>query len=154
MSRTALIGIVLGATIALLNIGCEKSPAPGGQVQGKVTYKGAPVANARVIFSEISANDAVPQEYVALSDEMGIYNLTGGDVVNRAVKPGEYAVRIYQLVSKDGKPLPPEMDAEQLEASGMGKNALPAIYASKTKSPLKAIVKEGPNEIDFNLDGK
>ena len=154
MPRSGMLSVCITAMVGLAGFGCGETAAPGGQVSGKVIFKGVPVPNARVIFLEVPVDEKPPQEYSVLSDEMGVYNLTGGDQANRGVKPGQYTVRIYQLVSKDGKRLPPDMDAEQLEASGAGKNALPAIYASKTKSPLKATVKEGPNEIDFSLEEK
>jgi Carboxypeptidase regulatory-like domain len=142
-SRTLLIA---SCALALFT-GCS-SPGvrPGSKVTGTVKYKGAPVAGAKVIFTD-GKDGASPNGPTATTDEDGAYAVVG-------VPPGSYKVVVYKLVSKPGAKLPAEgegMDLEQLEASGMGTHFLPKKYASPSSTTLLAQVQEGSHKEDFDL---
>lgn len=136
---------LFGAVCLVPGLGCGPGDATGGQVTGTVTADGSPVAGARVSIYEADGGPA-PTQYSAVTNDAGEYDLTGGDTANRAVSPGKYKVTVYKLepITK-GAVLPEDMDAEQIEASGMGRNVLPREFASPKSTPLEMTVVDGEN---------
>ena len=122
--------------LLLFPVGCEKGPAKG-EVRGKVTFKGQPVKEGRVTFLNPKEGGAAE----ALIGADGAYAVQGGVVV------GEYVVEItplVQIVDTDpGKspPAPVEKPAPDI----------PMKYRQQGRTPLRANVKAGKNEIDFQM---
>jgi len=119
-----------------LAAGCEKGPAKG-DVRGKVTFKGQPVKEGRVTFLNPKEGGAAE----ALIGAEGAYAVQGGVVV------GEYLVEITPLVeirdTDPGKspPAPVEKAAPDI----------PMKYRQQGKTPLRANVKPGKNDINFEM---
>jgi len=121
--------------------GDDKAP-PTGQVTGKVTYKGSPVAGATVSFSTPNA----PGLGIGTTDAQGGYQLRTGALEGAVI--GDHVV----LVTKIAK-----ADVDYNKAMGIGgeavppKNELPSKYADPKTSPLKFTVKAGKNDFPIEL---
>jgi hypothetical protein len=134
------VRIVTASAITLLCLlfpaGCEKGPAKG-DVRGKVTFKGQSVKEGRVTFLNPKEGGAAE----ALIGAEGAYAVQGGVVV------GDYVVEITPLVhivdTDPGKspPAPVEKPAPDI----------PMKYRQQGKTPLRANVKPGKNEINFEM---
>ncbi len=128
---------LLLVTSALPLTGCSTGPNRG-EVQGKVTFKGQPVKEGTVTFLNTKEGGAAEAQI-----KNGTYVIQGGAVV------GEYdKVEIKPLMElKDtdpGKtpPAPVEKPAPDI----------PAKYRMQgPNNPLKATVKAGKNEINFDM---
>jgi hypothetical protein len=126
---------VVAATLSLA-VGCQKAPTTG-KVHGKVTFKGQPVKEGRVTF----LNDKHGGAAEAMIAGDGTYAVPTGVVV------GDYLVEITPLVEmKDtdpGKspPAPVEKAAPDI----------PKKYRMQGTTPLRATVKSGPNDINFDM---
>lgn len=122
--------------ILLLAIGCNRGPETG-TVRGKVSFKGQPVKEGRLTFSNLTEGGAAE----ALLNADGTYAVANG------VPLGEYIVEINPLTvivdTDPGKspPAPVEKKAPDI----------PHKYRQQGKTPLKAAVKAGENEFNFEL---
>jgi hypothetical protein len=136
--RDALIfSLALAAALLTASLcGCAKGPETG-KVRGKVTFKGQPVKEGRITF--LNPKEGGGAEALIASD--GTYAVSGGVVV------GEYLVEVSpltQIVDTDPGKTPP---------SPVEKAApdIPKKYRQQGTTPLKASVKAGPNEINFDM---
>jgi hypothetical protein len=132
------LALIIAATTVLTAAlaGCSSAP-PRGEVRGKVTFKGKPVKEGTVEFLNLDQGGAAE----APIGPEGIYEVKGGLPV------GEYVVIVtppYHLVDTDPGKTPPSM---------MPKPApdIPLKFRSQDTTSLKAPVKEGNNEFDFDL---
>jgi hypothetical protein len=129
------IGAALATFVLSGPVGCSRGPATG-EVSGKVTYKGSPVTEGSVTFLNPTEGGAAEAQI----EKDGSYKV-GGVVV------GEYLVEIkplWHVVDTDpGKspPAPMEKPAPNI----------PKKYRMQGTTPLKASVKQGPNEINFEM---
>jgi hypothetical protein len=116
--------------------GCDSGPQKG-EVAGKVTFKGKPVKEGMVTFLNLSEGGA----HEASIGAEGGYAVQGGVVV------GEYVVEVKpltQMVDTDpGKSPPAPMEKPAPD--------IPKKYRMQGTTPLKAAVKAGKNEINFDL---
>ena len=132
--RVALALAAVCVTAALA--GCS-SPPVTGQVKGNVTFKGKPVAEGMVTFLNLTEGGAAEAQIKA----EGAYEVKNG------VVPGEYVVVINPLVeivdTDPGKspPAPVEKQAPDI----------PRKYRQQGTTTLKASVKAGPNDFNFDL---
>ncbi|WP_417385005.1 carboxypeptidase regulatory-like domain-containing protein [Gimesia sp.] len=119
--------------MSVLVAGCgsgEETP-PLAEVSGTVTIDGKPVSGASVIFEpKFQAASASGG-----TDKDGKFTLMYGDISGAAI--GDYIVRVFHYGDD------PELPQESL---------VPESYGAA--STLTATVKEGKNEIDFDLKGK
>jgi len=128
--------LVAAAFMSAMLLGCSQGPAKG-EVRGKVTFKGQPVKEGRVTLLNPKEGGAAE----ALIGSDGTYAVQGGVVV------GDYLVEITPLMEiKDtdpGKspPAPVEKPAPDI----------PKRYRMQGTSPLRASVKAGKNEINFDM---
>jgi len=133
--RFASVSCAVSAAVIVL-IGCDSGPGRG-EVRGKVTFKGNPVKEGAVTFLNPTEGGA----HEAQIEKDGSYVVNGGAVV------GEYIVEIKPLVvivdTDPGKspPAPVEKPAPDI----------PRKYRMQGTTPLKATVKSGKNEIDFEM---
>jgi hypothetical protein len=127
--RTALV-----AFIACF-FSCSHGP-PTGDVYGKVTFKGQPVKEGRVTFLNPKEGGAAE----ALIGKEGAYAVPG-------VALGDYLIEIaplVQIVDTDpGKSPPAPMEKPARD--------IPLKYRQQGKTPLRATVKQGKNEINFDM---
>lgn len=116
--------------------GCNSGPA-AGEVSGKVTFKGKPVKEGTVTLLN-------PQDGGAYEATIGA---EGAYAIANPVLVGEYLVEIkplVQIVDTDpGKspPAPVEKAAPDI----------PKKYRMQGTTPLKAAVKAGKNDINFEM---
>jgi hypothetical protein len=121
---------------SLVPLGCDSGPQMG-TVRGKVTFKGQPVKEGTVTLLNVTEGGAA---------EANI-NPDGTYAVANGVALGEYVVEIKPLMEmKDtdpGKspPAPVEKPAPDI----------PRRYRQQGTTPLKATVKAGENEINFEM---
>ncbi|MBI2808071.1 MAG: metallophosphoesterase [Planctomycetes bacterium] len=115
---------------------------PVHPVRGKVTFDAVPAADAQIIFWRPDPNDKTGKKATRVTDSWveadGSY-LATTHYRNDGLPEGTYKVTVTlrkPFFEPDGK---------------LGKNLLPAIYAIPLATPLRATVKAGVNEINFNL---
>jgi hypothetical protein len=121
---------------ALVLAGCSGGP-PGGQVQGKVTFKGQPVKEGLVTLLN-------PTEGGAYEAKIGS---DGAYAIENPVAVGEYVVVItppVEIVDTDPGKSPPAPVEKNMPD-------IPKKYRMQGTTPLKASVKAGLNEINFDL---
>ena len=129
-----LIFLVMGA---LALPGCSSGPVKG-EVFGKVTFKGQPVKEGTVTFLNTKEGGGAEAEI----------NSDGTYVVPSGVVVGEYdRVEIKPLMEMK------DTDPGKTPPSKVEKPApnIPAKYRQQGTTPLKATVKSGKNEINFEM---
>jgi len=127
------------ATLALTPLACGRSGPEMAQVTGKVSYQGKPVMKGTVTFVAANPNSRNATGHL---DPNGYYKLqteTAGD----GAELGDYQVTIYTHDEQilDYKPKVP-IKVER---------RTPAKYENPRTSDLKATVKSGSNEFNFQL---
>lgn len=122
--------------VLCLPLACSHGP-PTGEVRGKVSFKGQPVKEGLVTFLNTKEGGAAEAQIGA----SGEYKVATG------VALGDYVVEIKPLVhivdTDPGKspPAPVEKPAPDI----------PTKYRQQGKTPLRATVKAGKNEINFDM---
>jgi len=126
----------LVATCFCLTLGCSSGP-PTGKVHGKVSFKGQPVKEGRVTLLNTVEGGAYE----------GMIAADGAYAVANPVLLGEYAVVITPLTElKDTDPgKTPPMQVEKAAPD------IPKKYRMQGTTTLKAAVKQGDNEINFDM---
>jgi len=117
--------------------GCQRGPAKA-EVRGKITFKGQPVKEGTVTF--LNTKEGGAAEAQINSD--GTYTVEGGAVI------GEYdKVEIKPLMEMK------DTDPGKTPPSKVEKTApdIPAKYRQQGSTPLRASVKPGKNEINFDM---
>ncbi|MBY0459121.1 MAG: metallophosphoesterase [Gemmataceae bacterium] len=114
-------------------------------VSGKVTLEGKPLTGATVAFHQfLKAEGKFADRYIhvcdGLTDDNGRFKLTTYSK-NDGAPAGEYMVTVVKT-EKGGF-----VDGEGPAA----KTILPEKYATPATTPLKATVKEGANDVSFDL---
>lgn len=140
--------LILGCVLAAI-AGCSEGPIATESVVGVVTLDGQPVADAMVNFSPATPGQGAPS--YGKTDEKGQYKLqTLLGAADAGTTPGEYVVSVSKSVLKptgkvnvspEGKEIPEEKPEE----------LLPVKYTDTKTSGLTASVKQGANEINFDL---
>jgi serine/threonine-protein phosphatase CPPED1 len=120
--------------------GVERKMLKTYPLSGTVTYKGQPLASATVRFYKKSTTKGRLWDYVA----DGLTAANGTLVVSTytafdGIPAGEYVVSVVATGGYDGG------EAEAV-------NKLPAKYAKPETTPLKVVIKEGENKLNFELD--
>jgi hypothetical protein len=128
--------LCLVASLFLLS-GCNRGNlAP---VEGVVTYKGAPLDKAGVLFKPEKGPIAV-----GTTDEQGHFTLMTADKVGALI--GEHRVGISKT-----QQLSPQFPGERFPRYET-KYLIPQKYGSPETSELSASVKRGKNEVEFKLN--
>ncbi|MDR1964932.1 MAG: carboxypeptidase-like regulatory domain-containing protein [Planctomycetaceae bacterium] len=147
MSFRITSSICVGTWILFI-IGCHGSSViKTDYVEGTVTYKGTPVADANIAFSPVSNGSPA----YGRTDSQGAYKLqTMLGAVDQGTTPGEYIVIINKSENiPTGKK---EIDPDGKEVDVMtSRSLLPTVYSSTITTPLKVIVVSGKNTFDFDL---
>ncbi len=127
--------LVLAAFLGL--VGCSGRSGPAvGEVSGKVTFQGKPVAKGRVTFMNSQAGAGDDAEL----------NPDGTYALKTPLPVGDYKVTVMPLiVRKSEGPRTPTVGVE-LPAPD-----IPEKYRNTGTSDLKATVKEGKNELNFDM---
>jgi hypothetical protein len=124
--------------LTVLAAGCgDGRPAPA-PVTGVVTYKGAPVEDAHVVFYTAGTRPAM-----ATTDAKGQFSLL-------TWKPGDGALAGQAVVCVTKEKTVKRKSDDPYAAGSVSE--LPEIYRIPSKSPLRAEVKpDVPNEFKFDL---
>lgn len=129
---------------------------PVFKVQGKVTYKGKPVAGADVTFR----SESVERSAFGRTDDQGNYKLSTFGANDGAVA-GKHSVVIIKGVAEPAKPEAPVESAEyvppgyeKVKPQPKAKSDFPEKYSKPATSGLLAIVNDDGkvNQIDFELN--
>jgi|SRR6478752_2401349 hypothetical protein len=134
--RLAAMGVVFLAVA-----GCSGRPRNvARKVTGKVTLGGQPLAGALVTFTPLEGGSPSSGR----TDQEGKYTLYWARVGRRQIEGaqiGEQAVKISTIVEAAPSAKPPVAGAPEK-----------VPYKYRTETPLKATVKSGANEINFDLE--
>lgn len=140
-------------TLLGLTAGCSQSSnqKPVYPVNGHVTFEGKPVTRATILFASVDGGDRALQPN-ATTDEQGNYTLTSYKS-NDGAPEGEFIVSIFWPGPRSKKSSSPSPDPEEeSEKNLLGPDRLKGRYYPLLKSPLRATVKQGQNNVlDFAL---
>lgn len=152
MKMKQIVSGMMAATLLVVCVagGCGKSTGPKlYPVNGKVTYKGAPVDGANVMFRAVDGNASG----AGRTDANGVYQITSQ--WGSGLPEGEYLVGITKFEQ------PPMTQGEEEEGpynpqlANMEppppKSLIPTKYASPERSGLKATVSKSGGTSDFEL---
>ena len=122
-------------------------------IEGKVTYKGEPVAGVSIAFSPVNAGEGNPA--YGGTDSSGKYKIqTTLGAPGKGTTPGEYIVLVNKTKGVPTGRFDVDSDGNRYEVSDV-RSVLPEIYNDRAKTPLRATVtKGGPNKFDFDLVDK
>src|SRR5262245_32072811 len=128
MLARRLLALAAGLALAAA-AGCSRGHSGSyATVSGTVTINGSAAAGAKVtLYSTVEAGGQKAGPFSALTDSNGKYVIaTVGK--EPGIPPGMYKVTVtkYDVKSK----LPEDYDQGQIEAAGLGTNALPKDYES------------------------
>ncbi len=127
-------GIVVWVILLTSLAGCSK---PVGQVTGKVTLKGEPVAGADVMFQSVAeAND----QFFGNSGEGGAYAVSYREY--KGLPVGSYRVVVTRFTQTDGKSLPGGEQGRVLKTTG---------NVAKKAYQFEKEIAAGDNTLDFEL---
>ncbi len=140
--------MVIGLSWLLVLSGCGKSSGPKlFPVRGKITYKGAPVEGANVMFRAVNGNASG----AARTDASGNYEIVSQ--WGRGLPEGEYLVSVTKF---EERPIAEEEEGTynpQLANMDVPppKSLIPMKYAQPEQSGLKASVSKSGGSFDFDL---
>lgn len=129
-------------------LGCGGDGLSRVSVEGKVTAKGDPVANATVAFMPLDTTKG--EGGIGSTDRAGNFTLTGSRQGAKGVVPGKYKVRVSRLVDRDGTVLPSDSKEADFPHS---RESVPAPYSSPD-SPLEVTVPEKGGAIHIEIPVK
>jgi hypothetical protein len=148
MKAAKRLGLLL---VLVLISGCGTSNPDTVSATGTVTYKGAPVEGATVVFGAASGQPSGAQ---GKTDASGKFSLTTFKEGDGAI-PGKYSVVITKKTEVGGMTQEEEhaaVSAGKAAAEPKAENQLPAKYAAAERSGLTAEVTEGgANDFKFEL---
>jgi len=130
-----------------LLVGCGKPQLPLGQVRGRLTVDGQPVAAAKIRFEPVAGG----RPSFAESDRTGYYTLRY-NARRMGALPGEHAVKVSTF-QEAYEPLEGEDAADSEEAALIESNPGRAeeIPTKYFEDPLTVTVEEGSNTINLEL---
>jgi hypothetical protein len=135
------IGLALACAVPLFVTGCGGDSRQAGQVSGKVTLKGQPLAEVGVNFEPIGSGAG--RGSFGRTDASGTYTLRFIDNDSTGALVGKHQVSFSDLKTAGGGDQP---DAGP--AVPRPKSRLPAAVLSQ---PREYEVKDGDNQADFSF---
>ncbi|WP_422924401.1 hypothetical protein [Singulisphaera sp. PoT] len=150
--------VAILALVTLGGCGGRDNLPPMGQVSGKVTYKGKPLATGMVVFSPLMGSEGqTGQLATGMLGKDGSYELSTFDDGDGAVL-GEHLITV-KAVEKVRTEKPNPKDTEQIRTPGPDgklsyvfmKSLVPNKYANPNMSPLRFKVAPGQNQHDIEL---
>jgi hypothetical protein len=153
-----LVVAVLFACVGL--IGCSKSAPRGNTISGKVTYKGAPVANGSIKFFT-KDDKGFKEVYAGLLKQDGSFSFDGAPTLGEVVVTVTEAFdplagmaqkfRNQQEIDQGVQKMKEAMAKNKGDASQPVATNVPPKYKDPTTSGLNWLIKEGTNSKDFEL---
>ena len=147
-TRLAVLMFVMGLVGLWTFAGCSKSSGPKlYPVRGKITYKGAPVDGANVMFRAVDGNASG----AGRTDASGAYQITSQ--WGTGLPEGEYLVSVTKfeerpMAAEEKETYNPQL--ANMEAPPP-KSLIPMKYQSPEQSGLKASVSKSGVTFDFDL---
>lgn len=147
--------VVLIAASLFILPGCGDTGM--GQVEGVITFDGAPLAEASVSFTHIEGG----RPATGFTDSEGRYQLktlAPGD--GAKVGRSQVAVIATEVTQKSNRPVNQDPEFASLDGFGPGykpprtKWLIPQHYGKASSSGLEFEVKPGDNQADFELTSK
>jgi len=145
---------LLSVAVLVSALGCGSggpAPSPRYEVKGTVTWKDAPVADAKITFFPEGSGEVAS----AQTDAQGNYTV-------KAVE-GPHKVALQKIDANAAAAAGAAIDSVDQDPSeaqmvpvdeGKSKHLLPAKYSTPSSTTLKADVNaEGENKFDFTLEG-
>lgn len=132
--------------LAILAAGCGGKHPPVYPVTGVVTYNGAPVEGAEVVF--LPQSESAAQAPSAKTDASGRYQLQtffSTEVIASGAPPGGYKVTVTKMEIPPGIVDPYKKDTPQ------PKHLLPENYHAPQQTPFTATVETKRNTFDWAL---
>jgi hypothetical protein len=143
--REKMLAVAL-LVVCVIAQGCSESFSPTSPVRGIVTVHGTPLSQGLIVFFPENGRPATSPIH---SD--GTYALTTFKKDDGAL-PGKHVVAIQDFyVSAAPTTQPTFADEQASRLSSPSNKLLPANYARRETSPLRAEVKSSVNEINFEL---
>lgn len=133
-------GLLLAALAAVVGAlaGCSSGVKPS-EIEGKVTFRGQPVTEGRIVFEGPDGNLGE-----ASLDQNGHYAMRPP---GNQLSPGEYIVTITPVMVLDNSdPKTPPVQVEKRAPN------IPERYRRVGSSPLRATVNEGKNDLNFGMN--
>lgn len=141
MPRVTLF-IICTLSCSWFSAGCSSEPrVPSGKVTGTVKLDGKPVSDAVVTFSEQKTSINAFGD----TDSNGAFALSYGG--GRAIPVGKFKVR----VAPKETPAPPAAAGGAATPQKEEPSPIPKKYRNFETSELTADVKDGVNELNFDL---
>jgi hypothetical protein len=135
-ASSRLSGGLIVVLLFVVSAGCSQGPATG-KVKGKVTFKGQPVKEGTVTFLNLKEGGAAEATIGA----------DGAYAVQNGVAVGDYVVEVKPLMhivdTDPGKSPPAPMEKPAPD--------IPKKYRMQGTTTLRASVKAGPNECNFDM---
>jgi len=146
-AKLAVVVLVAGLVSLWTVGGCTKSTGPKlYPVRGKVTYKGAPVDGANVMFRSVDGNASG----AGRTDASGVYQITSQ--WGSGLPEGDYLVSITKF---EERPIVEEEETYNPQLANMDvpppKSLIPTKYSVPDQSGLKATVSKSGGTFDFDL---
>lgn len=132
-----LVRVAVWAVVVVSLGGLAGCGAPVGQVSGKITNKGEPVAGAEFMFASVADPGS---QFFGLSVEGGNLAMTYREL--KGLPVGKYTVSITQIAQQDGKALPGGEEGRILKSSAK---------TTKKVYVFDADIAEGGNTLTFEL---
>ncbi len=159
--RSAVPRILSGLSVLLVFAapGCT-SYTGVTKVTGTVTMDDAPLSGAHVQFMPGHRDDMHLGEFGGVSGSDGKFEILLGPNKGKFAQPGRFIVVVTKGAGIGAPPATDLKDEDRTKelmkmGPGTGGGILPAIYGDRTKSPFKADLKEGENEVGpFHLKSK
>jgi hypothetical protein len=137
MQRSAALALLMMLTGIIGGCGGRSDRVPVYPVRGKVIFSAPAAANAMVVFHPVGNPDPKVHRPFATLNKDGSFELSTYDSKDGAPE-GEYAVTLtWELPGKSG------------DDDDSGPDLLRnTVYSDPAKTPLKATIKPGRNELD------
>jgi hypothetical protein len=141
---------ILAVACTLLTSGCAERGVR--QVEGTVTLDDAPLAGADVTFEPADPADLRLGAFGGQTGPDGKFRISLGPGTGRNAQPGRFVVLITKGAGL-GLPAPDADEEERTRelmkqtAPGLSRSSLPEVYADRDRSPFRADVREGVNEV-------
>lgn len=135
-----LAGICVTAVAAVMVAGCSRHPS---RLSGRICLDGKPLATGVIMLTPVGKG---PSAYAAIGAD-GRYSIHTGAATG--LEPGEYVVTVAANAAAGSGGV-----AEAPGNKGLLPLITPPHYGDARKSPLRANVEPGSQELDFELRSK
>lgn len=138
----------LALVAAVIAVGCGPSRPPTGQVTGRVTLDGRPLARGTLCFEARGVRPATAR--IENGRIVAATTFTEGD----GLPVGRLAVAVFAREERDAEPAADPGEARFAAASMAGRSLLPRRYNDPATSGLMVTISPGENTLEFALESQ